>query len=206
MLTRLEWSLQKPDNFDAVVAVAERIQRGPLGNHMARYLLSNQQFKLMIDDHWRPAPVDFDYLENLPEGSLGSCYAMELKSQGVDPNALFDRAPIRTERDFIVHRIKETHDIVHVLTGFGVDEIGELGLQAFQLAQTRSPLALLLIFGVILKMLQDDDEFFDFHKLMHALSRGFEAGTTAHCVASYRLEDAWERPLREWRVELNLPQ
>ena len=33
-----------------------------------------------------------------------------------------------------MHRLRETHDIVHVLTGFGTDGPGELGLQAFNLA------------------------------------------------------------------------
>ena len=43
-------------------------------------------------------------------------------------------------QEFVVHRLKETHDIVHVLTGFGIDGASELGLQGFNLAQNRSPL------------------------------------------------------------------
>ena len=205
MLTRLEMSLNHPENFEAVITVAEGIERSALGNHMMKYMLSQSGIKQMIKDKWRPAPINLDYLEKLPKESLGYHYVSALKAQGVDPNKLFDHKPIDDDKDFIMHRLKETHDIVHVLTGFGTDEIGELGIQAFQLAQTRSPLALLLIFGVILKMLQDDDEFFDFVKLMHALSRGFEAGATAKCVASFRLEESWEKPLNEWKAELRMP-
>ena len=40
---------------------------------------------------------------------------------------------------------------------FGIDGPGELGLQAFNLAQVRSPLAVLLIFGGLLGTLQDDE-------------------------------------------------
>ena len=205
MLTRLEMTLKHPENFEAVVAVAEGIQRSALGKHMMKYMLSQSGIKEMIQDKWRPAPIDLNYLEKLPKESLGFHYVSALKAQGVDPNKLFDHKSIDDDKDFILHRLKETHDIIHVLTGFGTDEIGELGIQAFQLAQTRSPLALLLIFGVILKMLQDDDEFFDFVKLMHALSRGFEAGATAKCVSSFRLEEAWEKPLNDWKAELSLP-
>ena len=205
MLTRLEMSLKHPENFEAVVTVAEGIQRSALGNHMMKYMLSQSGIKQMIKDQWRPAPINLDYLEELPKESLGYHYVSALKAQGVDPNKLIDHKQIVDDKDFIIHRLKETHDIIHVLTGFGTDEIGELGIQAFQLAQTRSPLALLLIFGVILKMLQDDDEFFDFAKLMHALSRGFEAGATAQCVASFRLEESWEKPLNEWKAELSMP-
>ena len=31
-------------------------------------------------------------------------------------------------------------------------------------------------------------------------------GLKAECVVAYKLEDAWERPLSEWRAELKLPQ
>ena len=53
-------------------------------------------------------------------------------------------------QEFVVHRLKETHDIVHVLTGFGIDGASELGLQGFILAQNRSLLAVMLIFGGML--------------------------------------------------------
>jgi len=41
---------------------------------------------------------------------------------------------------------------------------------------------------------------------LHAISRGFEMGLKADCVVACKLEDAWERPLSEWRAELKLPQ
>ena len=49
-----------------------------------------------------------------------------------------------------MHRLRETHDIVHVLTGFGTDGPGELGQQAFNLAKNRSPLVAMLNFGGML--------------------------------------------------------
>jgi ubiquinone biosynthesis protein COQ4 len=61
----------------------------------------------------------------------------------------------------------------------------------------------LLIFGGMLKTLQDDEPL---EGLLHAISRGFEMGLAAECVVGCRLEDAWERPLEDWRAELNLPQ
>jgi ubiquinone biosynthesis protein COQ4 len=155
----------------------------------------------MTKDGWRPQPIDLDVLADLPKGSLGRCYAEQLRSQGITPETLIDPSPISSERDLIIHRLKETHDIVHVLTGFGIDGPGELGLQAFNLAQNRSPLAVLLIFGGLLKSLQEDEPL---ETLLHALSRGFELGLRAKCVVSYRLEDGWDRPLQEWREELGL--
>jgi ubiquinone biosynthesis protein Coq4 len=103
----------------------------------------------------------------------------------------------------VVHRLRETHDIVHVLTGFGIDGPGELGLQAFNLAQNRSPLAVMLIFGGMLNSLQNDEPL---EPLLSALARGFELGLQAPCVIAYRLEDGWDRPLADWQRQLGLPQ
>ena len=81
--------------------------------------------------------------------------------------------------------------------------MGEIGLQAFNLAQNRSPVAVLLMFGVMLQALKEDEPL---EEWLHAISRGFEMGLKAECVVAYKLEDAWERPLSEWRAELKLPQ
>ena len=203
MLAGLGKFLQHPDDLQSVYAVAASVQGSPMAAQMMRHMLSQPGIAAMIQQQWRPAPIDLDALEQLPPGSLGHCYASQLKSQGITPQTLIDPTPITSDKEFIVHRLKETHDIVHVLTGFGVDGVGEIGLQAFNLAQNRSPLAVLLIFGGMLKTLQDDEPL---EELLHAISRGFEMGLKAECVVGYRLEDAWERPLNAWRMELNLSQ
>lgn len=203
MLSGLRQFLQHPDDLKSVYAVAASIQGSPMAAQMMRHMASQPGIAAMIQDNWRPEAINLDALEMLPAESLGHCFATQLKRQGITPNDLIDPSPITNDKEFIIHRLKETHDIVHVLTGFGIDGIGEIGLQAFNLAQNRSPLAVLLIFGSMLQTLQEDESLED---LLHALSRGFEMGLKAKCVVSYRLEDGWERPLVEWREELNLPK
>jgi ubiquinone biosynthesis protein COQ4 len=137
----------------------------------------------------------------LPEGTLGHEYAHQLRSQGLTPDSLIDPNPITSPQDYVTHRLRETHDIVHVLTGFGVDGLGVLGLQAFNLAQNRSPLAVMLIFGGMLSALQNDEPH---EELLTALSRGFDLGLKAECVIAQKLEEGWDRPLADWRKELQL--
>ena len=201
MLAGLAKFLKHPDSLESVFAIAGGVQNSPLATQMVRYLLNQPGIQAMLADNWRPNPIDLNALEQLPEGSLGHTYAKQLKDQGLTPEALIDPAPITNQREFLIHRLRETHDILHVLTGFSTDGPGELGLQAFNLAQNRSPLAVMLIFGGMLSTLQNDKPL---EPLLHALSRGFELGLTANCVISYRLEDHWERPLSEWRQELKL--
>jgi ubiquinone biosynthesis protein Coq4 len=59
----------------------------------------------------------------------------------------------------------------------------------------------MLIFGGLLSTLQNDEPL---EPLLQALARGFEMGLRAKCVIAQRLEEGWDRPLQQWRSELNL--
>ena len=202
MVAGLAIFLKDPSSLDSIFAVSNSVKDGPLGEQTVRHLLSNSQFKALVDEGWRPARIDLQKLQTLPEGSLGRCYADQLISQGITPDTLIDPSPVTNANEFVIHRLKETHDIVHVLTGFGVDGISEIGLQGFNLAQNRSPLAVMLIFGSMLSSLQNDDPL---EPLLRALAHGFQMGLDAELVVGRKLEEGWERPLQEWRKELRLP-
>jgi ubiquinone biosynthesis protein Coq4 len=188
--------------LDSAFAVANSVKDGPLGEQALRHLLSDRHFKALVDEGWRPGRIDLQHLQTLPEGSLGRCYADQLISQGITPDTLIDPTPITNAGEFVVHRIRETHDIVHVLTGFGLDGDSEIGLQGFNLAQNRSPVAVMLIFGAMLSSLQNDEPL---EPLLRALAHGFQMGLNADLVISRKLEEGWERPLKDWREELKLP-
>ena len=202
MVASLATFLKNPGSLDSVFAVAASLKDSPLGAQMVQHLLANPQFKALVDEGWRPQPIDLHQLQLLPEESLGRCYADQLIRQGITPDTLIDSSPVTNAQEFVVHRLKETHDIIHVLTGFGIDGNSELGLQGFNLAQNRSPLAVMLIFGGMLSSLQNGESL---EPLLKALARGFQIGLEAELVIAYKLEDHWERPLLEWRQELKLP-
>ena len=178
------------------------LSRVSLGEQALRHLLSDRHFKALVDEGWRPGKIDLQNLQTLPEGSLGRCYADQLISQGITPDTLIDPTPVTNDGEFVVHRIRETHDIVHVLTGFGLDGDSEIGLQGFNLAQNRSPVAVMLIFGAMLSSLQNDEPL---EPLLRALAHGFQMGLDAELVIGRKLEEGWERPLKDWRAELKLP-
>ena len=129
LLAGLTSFLKNPGSLESVFAVANSVKNGPLGDQMIRHLLKDSQFKTLVQERWRPQPIDLSALKTLPEGGLGRCYANQLISQGITPDTLIDPSPVDSDKDFIVHRLKETHDITHVLTGFGIDGASELGLR-----------------------------------------------------------------------------
>ena len=201
LLASLATFLKNPGSLDSVFAVANSVKDSPLAEQMKRHLLIHPQFSALVKEGWRPKAIDLTELQKLPDGTLGRCYADQLISQGITPDALIDPSPVSNDAEYITHRLRETHDIIHVLTGFGIDGDSELGLQGFNLAQTRSPLAVMLIFGGMLAALQDDEPL---APMLRAMARGFQLGLDADLVIAHKLEEGWDRPLQDWRQELKL--
>ena len=75
MVASLAAFLKNPGSLDSVFAVAASLKDSPLGGQMVQHLLANPQFKALVDEGWRPQPIDLQRLRLLPEGSLGRCYA-----------------------------------------------------------------------------------------------------------------------------------
>ncbi len=97
-------------------------------------------------------------LERLPEGTLGRAYADFMRTEQLSAQALVDSAknsglykPGNTsDRAFLGGRLRDMHDLFHVLTGYGRDELGEMCVLAFCYPQqgTRS-FAVLSFFGTL---------------------------------------------------------
>lgn len=202
MVAGLAAFLRHPDSLDSVYKVATSLENSPLAAQMGRHLLAKPAMAALVAERWRPPPLDLEALEQLPPGTLGHVYADQLRRLGFTPLQELHPTPTSTPQKYLTTRLRETHDIAHVLTGFGVDPASELGLQGFNLAQTRTPLAVMLIFGGLLTALQQDEPL---EPLLRALARGFELGLQADCVVAHKLEEGWDRPLAEWQQQLGLP-
>ena len=193
--------INNPESLSKIIGLADGIAGSPLSRQMVNYLLDNPTMDALIIEHWRPAPIALEVLETLPPSSLGYIYSRHMRRQELSPASVIDASPITSSHEYIFHRVRETHDIVHVLTGFGIDAAGELGIQGFILAQIRSPLAVFFIFGGILAAMKNQ---LLLDKLLKSLARGFELGLQAQCVIACKLEDGWDRPLVDWQQELGL--
>jgi ubiquinone biosynthesis protein COQ4 len=88
---------------------------------------------------------DRDYLASLPEGSLGRTYNEELLAEGISPEGFRD-ADIKAqdfsllgpERAFVHYRLIDMHDLLHTVTGYGRDGLGEICILEFQGVQFKS--------------------------------------------------------------------
>jgi ubiquinone biosynthesis protein COQ4 len=85
----------------------------------------------------------------LREGTLGRTYSEFLRSRNLTPEVFAAPREVRDEAArYVAQRIRQTHDLWHVLTGYDTDVLGEAELQAFTYAQLRTPFSLLVaLFG-----------------------------------------------------------
>ena len=93
-------------------------------------------------------------LAALPPGSLGRDYHRFMASENLSPEGLV--APSQAYRDDLVSddvalfrdRMRDMHDLTHILTGYGRDPLGELCLLAFMYPHTGNlGMALIVLMG-----------------------------------------------------------
>jgi ubiquinone biosynthesis protein COQ4 len=151
---------------------------------------------------------DRERLRALPDGSFGREYARFMDAAGLSPEGLVeadaeatrndpDARRLDPEREWLGHRMREAHDLWHVLTGYGRDEAGEAANLAFSFGQITNPgLALMVLAGAVLGPW--DPTFAWQRYLLAAFLRGWSASD----LALARYEELLPLPLSEVRRRL----
>jgi ubiquinone biosynthesis protein COQ4 len=137
-----------------------------------------------------------------PEGSLGRAYGEFMQKHNLSPSSL--RVPAgETDGQYIGTHLVETHDLWHVLTGFGADLAGEAGVQAFYASQHTDLLPSALISAILLNAALDFSPDKS-RTAIQALACGFSMGRTAKTVFGFDWNANFARPLADVRAGLNI--
>jgi len=189
-----------PTDTQQVFYLARAVDHGGL-SRLREALLDHPGGAQLLAD--RPAidrrAVDFTALLGLPPDTLGGAYARMLEAQGLDPD-IFQRPPgLPDDLAFVAQRVRQTHDLWHVVTGLDTSVPSEIALQAFSYAQLEQNVSrLLAVFGVLL--------FRKRHPQAPALARRWYArGKRASFLLAVRWEELWGEPLGAVRARVGLP-
>ena len=155
------------------------------------------------------ALADREHLRKLPQGSFGRAYAEFMDSAQLDAKGLVDaehmsdqnweKETVDPDREYFGDRLRDMHDLWHVLTGYGRDEAGEAANLAFTLGQIPQPgVALIVLAGAILG--PKDISFMWPRYLFSAWRRGRQAALLS--AAPY--ERLLSEPLEEVRQLLRI--
>ena len=155
----------------------------------------------MLEGRYLPLEPDIDRLIQLPEGSLGRVYAELIRRLNYDPE-FFRPRPTSSEAQWLTQRVATTHDIHHVVAGFGTMPAGESGVLAITAAQLGFPAYVLLTTAAQLASFRFQADRFE--ELSCAVAHGMAIGHQAQCLLAARWEEGWERPVSEWRQQLGI--
>lgn len=165
-----------------------------------------EELERMWRTQFATARYDVGALIQLPAETLGGAYARHMTANGLQPDYYAEVAP-RHRLQFLRLRIHKTHDIWHVLSGFGTDEFGEVGLQGFYFAQFTNGQSAIIGAGAILKSVLRG-RFGDLERHVDAFCEGYCNGKRARSLLAVKWEDLWAEPvdsLRE-RFSISLPK
>jgi ubiquinone biosynthesis protein COQ4 len=189
-----------PNRTDAVFQMADGLRHTELYQHFIEYAHADTEVDRILQERYLATEPDLNALLHYPAGSLGECYARSMVNAQLDPN-FYPKLVIEDDYSYIAIRLRQTHDIWHIVTGFGTDLGGEMALQAFTLAQTHSPLAVAILSSSIVHMLKVSGPL---NAIVGNMQQGWNIGIQAKPFLAQKWEEAWEKPLVQWRLELNV--
>lgn len=145
---------------------------------------------------------DRDRLAALPAESFGRRYFAfmekeQLTAEGlVQASQVWENDPVPAEMELYRERMRDAHDLTHVLTGYGRDGLGELCLLAFMHAHNRNSAALLIVVMSLKRIPRP---------ARRAVFEAWRNGRKARWLQDQDFEALLPRPLDEVRRELHIP-
>ena len=168
-----------------------------------RLLASNQRLIDILDDH--------ETLKQLPAGTVGRAYVDFMQREGLSAAGLeaeyakFTDAGTRFEDgiDRYGDRLRDTHDLHHILTGYGRDALGEQCVLAFTYAQNRN-----LGVGFIAYMggFELKRRVARSAPIMSAVHEGYRIGKAAKNLVHEDIIELLKEPLVDARKRLGIPE
>lgn len=143
--------------------------------------------------------VDLAALGALPEGTLGHAFSRYFEENRIQP--FTSPYEVRNDTDYLVKRYRETHDLAHIVTGYGTDALGEMEVQAFAIGNLglRSAWVILGFAAVLMPHgLPPIWRYTDRLRVAH------RRGKEAKSLLTLRYERYWKTPVSEVRRLLDL--
>ena len=189
-----------PDDTEAVLVFSTYANAGTMYDRLDNFHGDPDGARIYREQRAIDASTDLEALEALPDGTLGRAYVQFLRSHGFTPDIF--SGPVDDVSDpkvaYVIQRMRQTHDLWHVVTGHETNPAGEVALQAFTFGQVRAPSTLIISAMGTLRGLRETPT------LAKDVILAFRAGRAAHPFVTFPWEDHWATPLEEVRAMLGV--
>ena len=193
-LTRIS---KNPQNTMAALKIAECMLKLGLITPEVQRIRSTPEGKDALDKRAMISSLNLDDLQKYPEGTLAKEYSDRMKAENLSPD-FYNLLEIDSDETYVMMRLRQTHDLWHTITGFGTSVADELGLQAFVMAQTHSPLSPVLIGSrLVIEAIKNPGEA---RHIVNQVSKGWQMGVNAKPLFAFDWESNWNAPLNDVRM------
>ena len=139
-------------------------------------------------------------LAALPDGSLGRAYLAFMESENLSADGLvmasqMEKEPMSPDVELFAARMRDAHDLTHILTGYGRDPLGELCLLTFTYRQNGN-LGLIMVVAMAWRRLPS--------AAREAVREAWRHGPQARWLGDQDWEALLARPLAEVRQMLGI--
>ena len=154
-----------------------------------------------------PRLMDAAWLDSFAPGTVGAAYRSFVRSENISADGLAaisrerrgQAAEERHPHAWFGRRIRDSHDVWHVLSGYHRDGLGEACLVAFSFAQTGSLGWALIALGASLRAFREGHA-----AAVRAIWQGYKRGKAARWLSGEDYERLMSEPLLNARRRLNL--
>ncbi len=156
-----------------------------------------------------PILDDHAALRIMPAGSLAHAYCDFMEAEGLTAQGLVDefasfmegRPHYEDQFEWYLDRLRDTHDLLHVLTGFGRDSLGEQCVLAFTYSQQPSPAHLFIAYAGAREI---KSKVKSAAPVYGAVREGQRLGKACPRLIEMSVRELLPLPLEEVRVRLNI--
>lgn len=143
--------------------------------------------------------LDLKALEAMPDGSLGREFARYFERNGIQP--FLTTFAVDSDDVYLAKRYRETHDLLHVITGYPTHFLGEMELQAFVLGNLGLPsAAMILVFSIGVRFRACG--FREFGAYVRRLRAAYRRGQRSRALLDVEFEKRWLQPVTQVTAEL----
>ena len=202
--------IKNKEDTTQVFYIIEALNGNNFQKQFVKFANSEQgQERLKENRHLPPLLDDHDWLRTLPDGSLGRAYLDFMSREGLTAQGLVDEYDASgVKRDYghpdmniYGNRLRDTHDMLHVLTGYGRDALGEASVLGFTHAQHGGPGVIFIAYGAAWEVRKTAPKG---APVLKSVNEARRIGKAAKDIAYEDLMALLPRPLEEVRENLGV--
>lgn len=202
--------LKNKENTEEVFYIFEALPWRDLRKAGERFLTSERGMDVRVKEPFLPTILD-DHaaLRRMPEGSLAHAYCDFMEKEGLTAQGLVeefnrfaaDKPKYNDQFQWYMNRMRDVHDMLHVLTGYGRDALGEACVLAFTYSQQPSPAHLFIGYMAGLNI---GKQVKSSAPVLRAIREAQGLGKACPRVAELAITELLPLPLQEVRRRLNI--